>query len=295
MVPVFLPGEPPGGRYLWPMLVSVAQLASDLDSEANRQRAVASVKAAVAGGAELVVLPEASAYGFGRAGTDLRPGAEPLDGPFVTELVAAVGASGSAGSSGSARSGRATVIAGMFEPAPDGRVFNTVVVLDSSGVVGRYRKLHLFDALGWRESDRVAPGSFDDDPLLVVEVGELRVGVLTCYDLRFPELARALVDRGATALAIPAAWVSGKGKAEQWSVLVRARAIESSAYAFAAAQPGPEYNGHAMVVDPFGTVLASTAGEGTDHVTADIAAEAVEKARQALPLENRRFTVRPRP
>jgi predicted amidohydrolase len=127
-------------------------------------------------------------------------------------------------------------------------------------------------------------------------VGELSLGVMTCYDLRFPESARTLVDHGATVLAVPAAWVAGKHKAEHWRTLLSARAIENTAYVVAAAQPTPTYNGCSQIVDPMGVVVAELGPDdgGTTGtvVTAELTRANVDEARRALPvLEHRRFSV----
>jgi predicted amidohydrolase len=223
---------------------------------------------------------------FGAPESDLVPHAEPLDGPFVTSLVDAASATST------------TVVAGMFEAAGGG-VYNTVVVVSAGGVVARYRKLHLFDALGWRESDQLRAGDPDAANLCVSPLGDLTLGVMTCYDLRFPELARVLVDAGGTVLAVPAAWVAGPRKADQWGDLLRVRAIENTAYVVAAAQPGPQYSGHSMVIDPLGEPVAvldaeTDGGDGALAI-ADIDAETVARVRAKLPvLEHRRFVVRPR-
>lgn len=272
------------------MQVAVIQLRSGLDPAANRRRAADAVGAAADEGAELVVLPEASQCGFGPPEFDLAAVAEPLDGPFVDTLAAV------------ARARRVTVVAGMFEPVPgDRRVFNTLVAVGPDGLAARYRKLHLYDALGWKESDRVRAGDprgDDDGPgVVAVEVGPFCLGLMTCYDLRFPEMARALVDAGATAIALPAAWVAGEHKAEQWGVLVRARAIENTVYLAAAAQPGPEYTGYSMLVDPTGLHLAVLDGEAEGPVAsalADWEPGRVAEVRRGMPvLANRRFGVRP--
>jgi predicted amidohydrolase len=184
----------------------------------------------------------------------------------------------------------------MFEAVPgEARVFNTVLAVGPAGPLGRYRKLHLYDALGWRESDRIRAGEPDrDGGLLTVGVGGLIVGVLTCYDLRFPELARALVDAGAQLLALPAAWVSGPLKEYHWETLTRARAIENTVYVAAAAQPPPEYSGHSVLLDPMGVPLASV-GEVDGLAVAEVTAARLAEVRRKLPvLEHRRYAVLPR-
>jgi predicted amidohydrolase len=256
---------------------AVVQFPASLDKAANLARLQAAVRRAAALGAELVVGPEAAMHDFGPPDLPLGPVAERLDGPFVTGVQEVAQQTGT------------TVLAGMFEAGEDDRVFNTVVAVDAAGaVLGTYRKVHLFDALGWVESDRFSPG---DGTLLVLPLDGLTVGVQTCYDLRFPELSRALVDRGADVLALPAAWVAGPHKQQQWTTLVAARAIESTAYVVAACQSPPLYVGASRVVDPMGEVLAGVAGvEGI--AVGDLTPERVAEVRTALPsLRHRRMGV----
>lgn len=260
------------------------QFASSLDREANRREAVGRVREAAGRGARVVVLPEAAMCDFGSAATDLTALAEPLDGPYVGALAEVASDTGT------------TVVAGTFEPSgEERRVCNTVVAVDGGGLVGTYRKLHLYDGPGWRESDRVVPGDPADEPL-VFGAGGLTFGVMNCYDLRFPEAARRLVDRGADVLVEVAHWLPGPAKAEAWTVLLRARAVESTAYVAASAKPGPACTGHSMVVDPAGVVLASLGGEGSGLALADLRPERVAEVRASMPvLEHRRFGVVPRP
>lgn len=258
--------------------VALVQEASGLDPEENRRRAGALVAAAADGGARpgLVVLPEVFARDFGKAGSDVGPFAEPLDGPFVTALVAAAADAGT------------TVVAGMFETSDDpDRPFNTLVVVDEGGVRASYRKIHLYDSFGYRESDRLAAGPTTP---VTVEVGGFRLGLLTCYDLRFPELARALaVDGGADALVVPAAWVAGEGKAEHWRTLTSARAIENTTYVLAVGQPAPRYTGRTRLVDPLGVVLAE-AGEQATTLAGRLERDVIDAARRTNPsLANRRL------
>ena len=263
------------------MRVAVVQFRAGPDPAANRAGLVGWVRRAADAGAGLIVCPEAAMRDFGDPEEPLAGAAERLDGPFTTALAEQAAAHG------------VTILAGMFESVPEDprRVYNTVVAVGPAGLVGRYRKLHLFDALGWRESARLAPGPLDDDAPLVVPCGDLLVGVLTCYDLRFPELARALVDRGATALAVPAAWVAGPLKEDQWLVLLRARAIENTCWVFGAAQPDPVYSGRSTLVDPFGVPVGGCA-EGRGLAVADCPADRVLAVRERMPsLAHRRFRV----
>jgi predicted amidohydrolase len=265
------------------MRIAVAQLRSGEDKAENLQRLAAAVADAAGQGADLVVCPEASMHDFGPPERALAPVAERLDGPFVSGLTEV------------ARGHRVTVVAGMFEPVEGdaSRAYNTVVAVGPDGeLLGRYRKQHLYDALGWLESDRLVAG--DTGELLVVPCGDLQVGVMTCYDLRFPELARALVDAGATVLAVPSAWVDGPAKETQWATLAAARAIENVCYVAAAAQPPPTYSGCSRIVDPMGASIASLA-EAPGVVVADVSAERVELCRTRMPsLANRRWSVVPR-
>jgi predicted amidohydrolase len=257
--------------------VAVVQFASTDDKPANVARLKELIAQAADRGATLVVAPEASMHSFGLPEQPLAPVAESLEGAFVTGLAEA------------AQKHAVTVVAGMFETVEDdaSRAYNTVVALGSDGdVIGRYRKVHLFDALGHMESKQLAQSPIE---LLTFPCGEFTLGVLTCYDLRFPELARALVSVGTTCLVVPSAWVAGPVKEEQWSVLVRARAIENTIYVVAADQAAPDYAGHSMVVDPFGVPLAQLA-EGVGVACAEISTDRLADVRRRMPsLEHRRL------
>jgi predicted amidohydrolase len=154
------------------------------------------------------------------------------------------------------------------------------------GLRASYRKIHLYDSFGYRESDRLVAGEVE--PVLV-DVGGVPVGLMTCYDLRFPEHARELVRRGAQLLVAPSAWVAGPAKVQHWRVLVAARAIENTAFVAAVGQPGPRYTGHSLVVGPAGDLLGEL-GDGDRVLTVSVAMEDLEQARADNPsLLNRRF------
>jgi predicted amidohydrolase len=239
---------------------------------------------AAAQGARLVVFPEGTQARFS---VSLRAVAEPLDGPFCQGLADI------------ARSEGIALVAGMFEPAPDGRVYNTTVGYDTDGrLAAAYRKIHLFDALGYRESDNVAAGN----EVVIGQLTGLRVGFMTCYDVRFPELARALAADGADVLVLPAAWAAGLFKEEHWVTLVRARAIENTIWVAAAGQVpdpaepatrAPTGIGRSMLVDPMGVVKVDL-GPGAGVGAGDIDTSLTRSVREVLPsLANRRADIQP--
>ncbi len=256
--------------------VAVVQLASSLDLEENRK--LLRVADDVCSGrpkVDLVVFPEAFACDFGKPGSDISPFAEDMDGPFVQALTDL------------AARHEVTVIAGMFERSEDpGRPFNTLAVVGPDGLRSKYRKIHLYDSFGYKESDRLLAGELHP---VVVDVDGYQVGLMTCYDLRFPELARELVSKGADLLVVPAAWVAGERKVDHWRTLVKARAIENTVYVAAAGQPGPRYTGHSMIVSPLGDDLGE-AEDGDLVVMAPVERAFLDEARSQNPsLANRRF------
>jgi predicted amidohydrolase len=171
----------------------------------------------------------------------------------------------------------------MFERT-GGTPYNTVVVRGAAHL--DYRKIHLYDSFGYRESDVLAAGPIEP---ATFTLDGTTVGLMTCYDLRFPELARRLVDAGAEVILVPAAWVAGPRKVDHWTTLLRARAIENTAYVVGVGQPAPRYTGHSLVVGPLGDVLAE-GGDGAEILTVRLDLAAVAEARRTNPsLANRRL------
>ena len=262
--------------------IALCQLPVSSDPQVNLSRVRDALGEAAAGGGELALFPEAT---LARFGSDLRGLAEPLDGPFCTGVARACAAAGVA------------AILGVFEPAPDGRVFNTAVAFSAAGErVASYRKLHLFDAFSQRESDLVAPGS----EVVVTDLAGVRVGPQICYDIRFPELTRALAIGGASLVTVSAAWQAGLFKEEHWVTLLRARAIENTVWIAAVGQvPDPDAEptraptgiGRSMLIDPLGVVRADL-GPAPGVVVADADLSLVATVRATLPsLANRRADV----
>lgn len=196
-----------------PLRLAAAQIAATEDPVANLSLIVAAAERAAAAGCRIVVFPEASMACFG---TRLAAVAQPLDGPFATgvrEVAARLAV---------------TLVVGMFTPARDGRVHNTLLLTGPDGEA-RYDKIHLYDAFGGRESDTVAAG----DAVVTVSVAGTTVGLATCYDLRFAAHFTQLGRLGAQLVLVPASWGDGPGKAEQWDLLTRARAMDAQAYLLA--------------------------------------------------------------
>ncbi len=266
----------------WQLRVGAVQMRSTDDLMKNLATCGALTAQAVAEGANLVVLPECFSF-LGRAEGDRLATAEVFEhrtGPVMTALRDLA-----------TKHGVWLVGGGSPETVPGDpkHSYNAATVVDPSGnLVARYRKIHLFDVdipggAVLRESDATAPG----DELVVVDIAGAPVGVSICYDLRFPELYRALVkDLGAEVLLVPAAFTAHTGAAH-WHILLRARAIEEQAWVVSAAQWGQhndkrESYGHAMVVDPWGTIVAERpSGDGVVMATLD--GETVAKRRAQMP------------
>ena len=254
--------------------LALVQKIASLDPAENRD-ALAALAGRLEPDTGLVLVPEAFMRDFGSPGSDISEFAEKVDGPFVQCLTEVAERAGT------------TIVAGMFEVSDDpDRPFNTLVVVDADGLRASYRKIHLYDSFGYRESDRLTAGEIE--PVLV-DVGGVSVGLMTCYDLRFPELARDLVARGAQLLVVPSAWVAGPGKVHHWRTLAVARAIENTAYVAAVGQPGPRYTGHSLVAGPAGDLVAEV-GDGDHVLTASVSLEGLDQARADNPsLQNRRM------
>ncbi len=264
------------------LTAAVVQLSSQDDVQANLARVTRWVGEAARAGAKLVVLPENFAYmgeeeGKRAAAEDVGPGAR---GPIVTALAAA------------AKSHDVFVVGGgMPEKSGDReRPFNTSLLVSPGGeVVARYRKIHLFDVdlpdgTKLEESRATGRGGLESETLPVVHGAPL--GMSICYDVRFPELYRALVSKGARVVTVPAAFTVPTGK-DHWHVLLRARAIEDQVFVLAAAQwgkhpKGRQTYGKSLIVDAWGDVLAQ-APEGEGFATARLDFEAQDRVRAALP------------
>ncbi|MEW5810830.1 MAG: carbon-nitrogen hydrolase family protein [Actinomycetota bacterium] len=259
--------------------VAVAQFAPGEDKDANLEAVSGYVTEATDQGANLVVFPEYAMFTASAMDERFLASAESLDGPFVSALQEL------------ARRAAVTIVAGLNETTERAdRIHNTLVAVDDGGKVAAiYRKLHLYDAFGYSESRFVRAGVVSAPETFTV--GALTFGLQTCYDLRFPETTRRLVDAGVDTVLIPAEWVPGAQKEDHWTTLVRARAIENTVYVAAADQCGAHGAGNSMIVDPMGVVLASI-GEEAGVVSARLDSARIERVRQKNPaVALRRFTV----
>lgn len=255
------------------LLIGAAQLHSAHESSECAQQCLAVVAEAKAAGVDVLVLPESASSRTDAP--DATPQAQPIDGPFVSSIIQALHGS------------TMTVIAGITEQTAD-RPFNTVVALDASGVRGVYRKLHLYDAAGIRESDTVRPGS-EAPPVFIVN--GFGIGIMTCYDIRFPETSRVLALRGADIIAVPTSWVRGPLKESHWLTFTSARALESTSYIVGAGQTGGSRIGRSVIVSPDGVAVAAAGAEST-LLLARAYRDRITNARTVFPLlEQRRFDV----
>ena len=283
--------------------VAAVQLNSGPDKPANVERALALIDQAAANGARLVALPEVWTYLGPDAGN--REHAEPIPGPTFDRLA-----------DRARRHGIYLHAGSVHEVRPgDPRLLNTTAVIGPDGdLLARYSKIHMFDVVldgvaSYEESATVSPG----DEIVTLDIDGITVGLAICYDLRFPELFRILALRGAELIVLPAAFTMTTGK-DHWEVLIRARAIENGVYMVAPAQVGqhppgnwtgnspaadgderrqsPDANwpwsyGRSLIVDPWGTVLA-TASDTETVITADVDMAYLKKVRRQVPsLANR--------
>ncbi|BBY73784.1 hydrolase [Mycolicibacterium parafortuitum] len=262
------------------MRVALAQIRSGTDPRHNLGLVDEYTRRAADAGASLVLFPEATMCRFG---VPLGEVAEPFDGPWangVRDIAARAGV---------------VVVAGMFVPSGDGRAFNTLLAT-GPGVEARYDKIHLYDAFGFVESKTVAPGR---EPVVITvdtASGPVTVGLTLCYDIRFPELYVELAERGAEVITAHASWGTGPGKLDQWTLLARARAIDTNSVVAAVGQAypgdeiaalGPTGVGGSLVASALGDVLAS-AGDDPELLVCDIDLDAARKARETVAVMHNR-------
>ena len=192
--------------------------------------------------------------------------AEPLDGEFITVVAE------------KSKEREVAIVMPIFEKSNDD-VYDTAVIINNGEVSGGYRKIHLFDALGYKESEYFRPGS---EPTLF-KIGDTLLGVVICYDIRFPELAKSEAMSGARVIVVPSAWYRGPLKEEQWQTLLMARAQENTSYVIGVDNANEAFIGRSMVVDPLGVKVLDL-GSGEHIGFYDIDSCQVNEARKKLPV-----------
>jgi len=260
--------------------IAIAQISSSTDKSANLTTALQMIEEAASKGARLIAFPEfLMAFSPGsQTAEELTQVAESLDGAFIATVR------------GAAKANKIAAIAPIYESSTvTNRVFDSAVWVDGSGIiVSVYRKLHLYDAFGFKESDKFHPG---DDIAPPVKTDSGCFGMMICYDLRFPEMARMLALAGANVLIAPSGWVQGDLKIEHWQTMINARALENGCFVIAPNQVGNIYTGHSMAVDPLGRTLVDL-GEKEGMAIVDVDVNLVNDVREKLPLlKNRRADI----
>ena len=233
--------------------------------EDNLDKAIKLIEEAVLNRAQIVVFPEVFMGGNSP---------EDIYGPFVSSIARR------------ARELGIYVVVGICEKNPlTEKHYNTVVFIDSKGsVIGTHRKIQLYDAFDFKESNNVIAGDKITPPFNT-KFG--MVGVITCYEIRFPEIARILTLMGTEILLVPSAWKKGPLKEEHWLTLVKARALENTIFIAAVGQTGNTYIGRSVIVDPFGIVIAD-AGEEEKLLVAELDLDRIKNVRKILPVLGQR-------
>jgi len=258
--------------------IAVIQFKASTDKSQNLRRIVGFISKSARSGAVLCAFPEFMMFytTLKQSPRELASQAETTDGNFVRTIASA------------ARKNAIEVIGTIYEKSKKkDRVYDTSFLIDKSGILrSTYRKIHLYDALGFKESKKLQPGSKISAPIKT-SIGKL--GMLICYDLRFPEMSRVLASSGSEILVVPSAWVKGKMKEEHWLTINKTRAMENGCYVIAPDQVGNIYCGRSLVVDPYGKILLDMKKkEGLGIV--EISAPKIKETRKILPLLHNRRT-----
>jgi predicted amidohydrolase len=264
------------------MKVAVVQFKASTNKETNLKKIIQYISNAAKNKAELVAFPEFMMLYTNSKQTpqQLAILAETIKGNFVQSIAKA------------AKENHIQVVGSFYEKsAKKDRVYDTSFVVSKSGkIISTYRKIHLYDAFGFRESDKMLPGSNISKP---VKTSVGKIGMMICYDLRFPEISRSLASSGSEILVIPSAWVKGEMKEEHWLTINKTRAIENGCYVISPDQVGNIYCGRSVVVDPYGKILLDMKKkQGIGFVNIDL--KRIKQIRKILPLlKNRRTDIYP--
>ncbi|MCH8859573.1 MAG: carbon-nitrogen hydrolase family protein [Thaumarchaeota archaeon] len=257
--------------------IAIVQFKASTDKNKNLKRILNYIQNASKRGAQLCAFPEFMMFytSSSQSPAKLASLAETINGPFVKSIANA------------AKENSIQVVGTFYEKSrKKNRVYDTAFLVSKSGkIVSTYRKIHLYDALGFKESNKITPGSKIMSPTRT-SIGKL--GMLICYDLRFPEMSRTLAAAGSEILVAPSAWVKGKMKEEHWITINKTRAIENGCYIIAPDQVGNIYCGRSIAVDPFGKILLDMKKRQGIGIV-DISLAKVKQTRRILPLlKNRR-------
>ena len=264
------------------MRVAVVQFKASTNKEINLTKIVNYISEAAKNKAALIAFPEYMMFYTNSSQTpkQLASLAETIHGNFLNTLQ------------NTAKENSVSIVGSFYEKSKkQDRVYDTSFIIDKSGkIISVYRKIHLYDAFGFRESDKMISGSNITKPVKT-PIG--KVGMMICYDLRFPEMSRSLAVSGSEILVVPSAWVKGKMKVEHWITINKTRAIENGCYVISPDQVGNIYCGRSMVVDPLGQVILDMKKkQGIGYVDIDL--NKIAETRKALPLlKNRRTDIYP--
>jgi predicted amidohydrolase len=262
------------------MKVAVVQFKALTNKENNLKKIISYMTKAASKHATLCAFPEFMMFYTKSSQTpkELSNLSETINGNFISTIAK------------TAKENHIQVVGSFYEKSnKKNRVYDTSFVINTSGkVISTYRKIHLYDALGFKESDKMMPGSKITKPV-TTSIG--KIGMMICYDLRFPEMSRALAIAGSEILIAPSAWVKGPMKEEHWITINKTRAIENGCYVIAPDQVGNIYCGRSLVVDPYGKILLDMKKrQGVSFVDIDL--KKVKQIRKILPLlKNRRADV----
>ena len=260
--------------------IAVVQFKASTEKKKNLPKILDYIKMAAKNHADMCTFPEYMMFytPLTQSAKQLAQQAETIKGDFVSAVAKC------------AKENSISVVGTMYEKSrKKDRVYDTSFIVNKNGkVIGKYRKIHLYDALGFKESSKMSSGSLIPMPTKT-SVGKL--GMMICYDLRFPEMSRTLASAGTEILVAPSAWVNGPMKEEHWLTLNKSRAIENGCYVIAPDHLGHVYSGRSLAVDPYGRILLDMKKrQGIGYV--NISLENVHKTRKKLPLlKNRRTDI----
>lgn len=264
------------------MKVAIVQFKAYTKKETNLKKIIDYITKAAEKKATLVAFPEFMMFytNSSQSSKQLANLAETITGNFVTSIAKC------------AKENHIDVVGSFYEKSTKkDRVYDTSFIIDKTGkVISRYRKIHLYDALGFRESDKMIKGSKIAKPVSTT-IG--KIGMMICYDLRFPEMSRSLAVAGSEILIVPSAWVKGNMKEEHWITINKTRAIENGCYVIAPDQVGNIYCGRSLVIDPYGKILLDMKKkQGIGYVNIEL--KNIKQIRKILPLlKNRRTDIYP--